>query len=491
MTVRWSVEQIESIAPSAASMSAARPVAAPARWRATGADERSLWGSYHGSGAEPYETIVDHATVGFRCTCPSRRSPCKHSLALLLLWVGGHVVDTVAPPAVVTWMSHRRPMPSASGGSVPDTPTQTPERTQTPGSGAAPPDRVRDDEHERNEPERTGERNEARDRRVAKMRDGLDDLDRWLVDRMRTGLADPSLAQYATWDALAARLVDAGAGSLANRVRRLAGLVGASPDWHERVLEEVGLLHLLAQAGRRFGMLAEPSSASTASRFGPLADSLADRVATTIGWQVRQADVLAGVPDTDDWVIAGRSDTREDRIEVRRHWLRGSASGRWALVLSFAAYRQSLDDSLEVGTSIRADLHRYPGGALRALVGERFGEPVDAGRFADATVAEACDEIGALLVGEPWLDRAPAVLAAAPSRSRSGWVLTDSTGSIPLVVAPDGMHGLDILLAVSAGAPVDVSVEWTPMGVVVLAVRDSHRWIDIGPRAEASFVGAA
>ena len=62
------------------------------------------------------------------------------------------------------------------------------------------------------------------------MMEGLVELDRWLEDRMRTGLADPSLARYATWDGLAARLVDARAGSLANRVRRLAGLVGASPD---------------------------------------------------------------------------------------------------------------------------------------------------------------------------------------------------------------------------------------------------------------------
>ena len=62
-------------------------------------------------------------------------------------------------------------------------------------------------------------------------------------------------------------------------------------------------------------------------------DPLADSVATTVGWQVRKADVLAGVPDTDRWIVAARSDQREDRIEVRLHWLRGSASGRWALVL--------------------------------------------------------------------------------------------------------------------------------------------------------------
>ena len=143
----------------------------------------------------------------------------------------------------------------------------------------------------------------SRDERVERLRGGLIDLDRWLDDRLRTGLADPALARYATWDDLAARLVDARAGALANRIRRLAGVVGARPDWHEVVLAELGVLHLLAAAGQRVP---------------ELPGGLADAVATSCGWQVRQADVLAGVPDTDTWVVAGRSDTREDRIEVRR-----------------------------------------------------------------------------------------------------------------------------------------------------------------------------
>ncbi len=259
---------------------------------------------------------------------------------------------------------------------------------------------------------------DGRDDRVARMYDGLNELDRWLVDRMRTGLADPSLARFETWDALASRLVDARAGSLANRVRRLAGVVGASPDWHERVLDEIGLLHLLSQAGRRLGALPDP---------------LGDRVATTIGWQVRQQDVLAGVPDTDDWIVAGRSDTREDRIEVRRFWLRGASTNRWALVLSFAAYRQSLDESLVVGSSIRADLHRYPGEALRALVGDRYGDPTRPAAPAAVSIADACGQIGSMLATEPWLDRVPAVLRAAPTRVERRWMLTDDSGALPLL----------------------------------------------------------
>jgi hypothetical protein len=305
------------------------------------------------------------------------------------------------------------------------------------------------------------------------MHAGLAELDRWLEDRLRTGLADASLARYATWDELAARLVDARAGALANRVRRLAGLVGAGPDWHADVLAEMGVLHLVAQAGRRLG---------------ELPGELADAVATAAGWQVRQADVLAGVPETDAWVVAGRSDTREDRIEVRRTWLRGVSTGRWAMVLSFAAYRQSLDASLAVGTVVHADVHRYPGGSLRVLLGASHGEPAPGAVPLVTTLEDACAEIGAMVVAEPWVERLPAAVLAAPSLLDGRWVLADASGSVPLLATP---VALATVLAASGGSAVPVAVEWTPHGVVPLAVHLADRAIDVGPRADPSFVAAA
>ena len=249
--------------------------------------------------------------------------------------------------------------------------------------------------------------------------------------------------------------------------------MGASPDSHSAVLAELGLMHLLAQAGRRLGSLPGP---------------LADAVATTVGWQVRQADVLGGVPDTDTWVVAARSDTREDRIEVRRHWLRGSTSGRWALVLSFAAYRQSLDTSLVVGTAVDADLHRYPGPALRALVGATHGESIEHARPPAVDVVAACDQVGVMLAAEPWLDRVPFTVTAAIAVDGTRFVLTDSGGTLPVIA---GGRPLATLLAVAGGGAVDVTCEWTPHGVVPLTVHLDDRSIDIGPRADDSFVSAA
>ena len=64
-----------------------------------------------------------------------------------------------------------------------------------------------------------------------------------------------------------------------------------------------------------------------------------------------------------------------------------------------------------------------------------------------------------------------------------GYVYDEAAG------APD--DGIATLLALSGGHPVDLTLEWTPHGVVPLAVHLDGRSVDIGPRADSSFVGAA
>ncbi len=448
-----------ALAPRPSSVAAAQPLAVPARWTSAGCDSRALWGRCVGTSAEPYECVIDHVEVAFRCSCPSRVIPCKHSLALLLLWAQGQVAEGEPPAYVASWVAKRL---ATAETQVPSEPQPGPpdEATDEPvGTAPAPPPAL--------------EPNKTRDDRIARMSAGLAELDRWLDDRLRTGLADPSLASYRTWDGLAARLVDAQVGGLANRVRRLAGLVGAHADWHSQVLAELGVLHLLATSGRRLGTLPP---------------GLADSVAATIGWQVRQADVLAGVPETDHWQVMARSDTREDRIEVRRIWLRGARTGRWAMVLSFAAYRQSLDTSLEVGTQVHADVFRYPGAvALRVLVGPHHGESQPMSPAVGSSIIEACAQVGQALANEPWLERYPVCVLAAPTRVDGRWVLTDSTGSLPLV---DGAS-VGTLLACSAGRAVVLAAEWTVAGLVPLTVHLDDRAVDIGPLADPSFVGIA
>jgi len=76
---------VESLAPDQASLTAASKLAKAAKWLSLSCEGDLWWGECQGSGANPYRTVVDSGVVGYKCTCPSRKFPCKHSLALM--WI--------------------------------------------------------------------------------------------------------------------------------------------------------------------------------------------------------------------------------------------------------------------------------------------------------------------------------------------------------------------------------------------------------------------
>jgi hypothetical protein len=68
------------------------------------------------------------------------------------------------------------------------------------------------------------------------------------------------------------------------------------------------------------------------------------------------------------------------------------------------------------------------------------------------------------------------------------WLLGDDSGSLPMIARPVARG---VVLAASDGAPVTLTAEWTPHGLLPLTIHLADRAIDVGPRADPSFVGAA
>ncbi len=414
-----------ALASDASSPRAAAPLAARRSWALTGAADPGLvWGECLGSAAAPYRTAADLSGPAFRCSCPSRKSPCKHALALLLLWSGGEVADGDDPPEwVTTWLASR------------------PERTSEPAEPKSPVD-----------PAAAARRAALREARVAS---GLTELDRWLCDQVRQGLAVSQRSGYAHWDEIAARMIDAQASGLAERLRALAAVPHSGAGWDGRLLEEYALLRLLATAFRDQDKLPP---------------DLRDTVRTRIGFTIRQADLLAaGPPLRDHWSVLARRDLDQDRIRTRRVWLRGQRTGRYALVLSFAAAGQSLDDSLAVGTEADADLVFYPAAVpLRALVAARYADgPAVPPSGTDA--ARLLAGYATALGRDPWLDTWPAVLRATPAR-RPQPCLSDPAGdALPL---HPGAGDCWPLFALSGGRPLTVAGEWSPRGLWPLTAWD-------------------
>src|SRR2546423_12257836 len=81
-----SLEKIEALAPDQAALDAARKLLKAATWPTLACDDAGLvWGEAQGSGATPYRVVISEIDAGYKCTCPSRKFPCKHSLALM--WI--------------------------------------------------------------------------------------------------------------------------------------------------------------------------------------------------------------------------------------------------------------------------------------------------------------------------------------------------------------------------------------------------------------------
>ena len=205
-----------------------------------------------------------------------------------------------------------------------------------------------------------------------------------------------------------------------------------------------------AYAGSPAESVPSPTGTSTVPRWasstcwpGRSAPAAAQRArrrrAVACGWQVRKADVESSAPDTDRWLVVGRSDTRGPGRGSPRVAAGGARA--WAMVLSFAAYRQALDSTLVVGTIVDADLHRYPGSAQRASWGPCTMSTKAPRRSAAAIgggvdAAGACELVGAVLASEPWLERVPAIVRRrSPAATASGCSPTTRVRPSPRVGA--------------------------------------------------------
>ncbi|MGX1883416.1 SWIM zinc finger family protein [Streptomyces sp. NPDC055287] len=413
--VRWTAEQVLALAPDDASRKSGSRLGTAGPWSEAGSSgSGAVWGLCKGSGSTPYRTVIDTAggSPACKCSCPSRKFPCKHALGLLLLWASDDpaVRDTEMPDWAGEWLKARRKADA--------------ERAQ--------PTRTAD-------PEAARRRAEQRAERITL---GASELEQRLTDLLRGGLATAEQTGYGLWAETARRMVDAQAPGLAARVRELGAVPASGPGWPARLLEECALLHLLDAAWLARDRLPEPLAATVRSRVGLTAPA-------------------SGPPVRDRWLVLAQYDTPDGKLVTRRIWLYGRQSGRTALVLSFGAGGRAPEVSLPAGLMLDTELTFYPGaGRLRAEMDERPASqaPADAAPPGIGTT-QAIHAYGSALRDDPWLESWPVTLGrVVPVPAGDTWQLADAEGGRALPVAPAALSrpGLWKLAALSGGDPLTV-----------------------------------
>lgn len=418
-----SLDKIEALAPDQSSLDAARKLLKPSGWPTLAWDETTLvWGECQGSGATPYRVVISEADGGYKCTCPSRKFPCKHSLALMWLRAEASVAFTPspAPPWVTDWLSRRR----GPGASV-ETPAAPSKSLLQAPEPEAPEAKV-------------GARALAARERNAKDREasvlnGLDELDLWLEDQVEGGLAGFVAEASSRCRLMAQRLVDAKAPGLATRLDALPSRLFALPERQRpwAVVEELGLLHLVAQAYRRQELLSPELRADTR---------------LVVGWSQSRESLLSdptALRRAGHWlVVAVRSEVQPDKLRRTETWLvDGEPQPHFAVLMDFVPVSVGTASSgYVVGDHFDAELVYYPSPVpLRALVAQQQCATLTDSRSLPSSADDLSDSYSAYeaaLGRRPWLGDWPLLFGTARVRrqenslflcsERSGW------GALPL-----------------------------------------------------------
>ena len=430
----WSADQVTALAPDKQVATAGLKLASPATWSDAGVHEALVWGSASGSGKKPYRVCVDLSGPAFTCSCPSRKFPCKHAVGLLHLWSRGQVADGEPAAFAAEWLEGRakRAQQKAARQEAADRPNDPAKAAASAKSAAA--------------------RARARERRVT---EGLADLDRWLADQLREGLANGSAQRPRQLAVFASRMVDAQAPGVAQRLTALSRLTDSSPDWPERLVDEFGLLHLLIRAW---------------TRREQLPDDLRATVRSHVGIAVRAEDVLASPGVSDTWVVVAGRDSVEGRLAERRLWLYGTITRRWALILVFAPVSGGFSTTVVPGTRFDAVAHFYPGrGQLRvALSDEQPSRPVAGWVPEPSGTASARECWRRAVAADPWVEAVPVLVSGRFRLLGNGEpVLGDADGALPLITPDDARWVLPLL---TDGDEVTVAGELSPAGLRALSV---------------------
>lgn len=423
--MQFSEDQILTLAPDDSSRKAGKELANPNKWVSKGINEMALWGECQGSGSKPYQTQIDIVNIAFKCSCPSRKFPCKHGLGLLLFYTRNKSSFTgpSAPAWVTDWLNKRTEKASA-------------EKKDKPVDEAA-----------------QAKRQQARQQKVM---NGIEELQVWLKDIVRNGIIHMPEKGAAFWENIIRRMVDAQAPALGGMVAALENSRFHAEGWQSRFMSSLVRLYLVSEGYKHLSTLDE---------------ALQQDLRTAIGFTQSQEELKeqAGISDT--WlVIRKESIEAENNITNERYWLYGTKSNRPAIILQYLVRGQGGQLNLVAGTYFEAELVFYPSRApLRAIIKQQHAAqaaPLPVNKMENwEAVAFSETTLSSLL---PFRSPRPYVIRQLkPVQHQQEWWLQDDTGSL-MKIKHEG-NAIWKMLAISGGEALDMAVigmedQYEPVG---------------------------
>lgn len=418
-------DQILTLAPDEASKKPGKDLANPSKWVSKGANEQALWGECQGSGSKPYQTQVDLANIAFKCSCPSRKFPCKHGLGLLLLYARqkNSFTDTAAPVWVTEWLGKR------TGKQEKKT------KDEKPVDEAA-----------------QAKRQQARTQKVT---NGIAELQLWIKDIVRNGILSMPEKGFPWFENMAKRMVDAQAPGLANMIRNLGETSFYAEGWQTGFVNQLVRIYLAMEGFNHLATVPE---------------TLQNDIRTLIGFTQNQEELKEQKGITDIWMVLAKQTTEDDNVTTERNWLFGVQSRQYALVLQFIVRGQGMQLTFIPGMAVEAELVFFPSvSPLRAIVKQQVASNanVQLNGFSNwQQVVESETQLGSTW---PVRNERPYIIQQLkPVQYNNQWWLQDASNHI--MQMKNEQKAIWKLLSLSGGNAMDMAVigiehQYEPVGV--------------------------
>lgn len=419
-------DQILTLAPDEASKKSGKDLANPSKWVSKGANEQALWGEAQGSGSKPYQTQIDLSNIAFKCSCPSRKFPCKHGLGLLLYYSRQKVAftNTDAPAWVTDWLSKRAEKEEKKVN-----------REEKPVDEAA-----------------QAKRQQARQNKVA---DGMEELRLWMKDIVRNGILNIPDKGFVFFENMAKRMVDAQAPGLANMLRNLGESNFYAEGWQSRFMDQLAAIYLVIEGYKNSANMDE---------------AVQEDIKTLIGFTQSQEELKEQTGITDTWLVLSKQTAEVDNISTERNWLYGTQSNRYALVLQFIVRGQGGQLTFTPGMFIEAELVFYPSVVpLRAIVKRQIATNSNNNFTAFNNWQQVCETETLLSAQMPVrTDRPFIIQQLKPVQYNNQWWLQDAGQQ--MMQLKNEQKTIWKLLAMSGGDAMDMVVigkedRYEPVGV--------------------------
>jgi hypothetical protein len=358
-----------------------------------------------------HRILIQFDPPQFHCSCTGRRGPCLHALALAGWYHRAGAEAFPLADQLPEWASAQAKAGRAAA--------------VLPGDDSA-----------------TERRAQRLFERLERAADGLSDLENWLEDLARRGLATTLGENAAPFAHIATRMADASLPGLARLFRNLDA--DESPDLTDRAADALGSCYLAIRSFQKRELLPP---------------ALVFDLQSFLGISLKKEEALqGGARVADTWTVLGRFEAPlEERLWQRRLWLRG-ASGQVALLLDFAFGDTAFAPGLPPGTNWQGTLIFYPSNfPQRAIPPEELHAWT--GPAPEIAAYDRLDDMAAAyaeaLGRQPWLNWFPAVLDLIPMPNLQA--LDREHKAVSLCLSENANWKL---VAVAGGRPLRLFGEW-------------------------------